>query len=151
MTISSESIDLPDGSQRTIIEEHQLLADKIDQAASQIFGLLSNSAHRPPSEVRSLAESLHDLIATAREHFQHEEALMTKNEFPGLVFHKRDHEYLLRSLIDFASSLSHGTVPVSRDIGVNLRSWLTYHIKKYDEAYVAFMDARKADADEGRS
>ena len=66
---------------------------------------------------------------------------MMKNDFPGAAYHKRDHDYLLKSLIHFTSSLSHGTVPFSPDIGVNLRSWLTYHIKKYDEAYVTFIEA----------
>lgn len=65
---------------------------------------------------------------------------MIKNDFPGAIYHKRDHDYLLSSLIHFTSSLNHGTVPFSPDIGVNLRSWLTYHIKKYDEVYVSFIE-----------
>ncbi|MFZ1109017.1 MAG: hemerythrin family protein [Rhodomicrobium sp.] len=151
MTISSESGGLSAESQQSITEEHRILKQKIDLASARIVGFCSSAANRNPSEVSNIANLLQDLIVTAQEHFQHEEAIMTKNEFPGLLFHKRDHEYLLRSLMDFASSLSHETVPVSIDIGVNLRSWLSYHIKKYDEAYVAFMDARGRDAGEGRS
>ena len=64
---------------------------------------------------------------------------MTVNAFPGLIFHKRDHDYLIKSLMDFTSALNHGTTSLSNDMGVNLRSWLTYHIKKYDDAYVAFI------------
>ena len=87
---------------------------------------------------------LEDIRDIAQHHFQHEETLMTKNDFPGAIYHKRDHDYLLKSLIHFTSSLSHGTVPFSPDIGVNLRSWLTYHIKKYDEAYVTFIEGDTA-------
>ena len=66
---------------------------------------------------------------------------MANSAFPGFAAHKRDHDYLLKSLINFTSALSHGTVPFSKDMGVNLRSWLTFHIKKYDETYVAFMES----------
>ena len=50
---------------------------------------------------------------------------------------------LLEELRDIAQAhfRRHGTVPFSPDIGVNLQSWLTYHIKKYDEAYVSFIEA----------
>jgi hemerythrin len=146
MTISSETRDLSAETQQSIIEEHLLLTDKIDQASSLISGLLSKPANRTSSEFQQMAASLQELIVAAREHFQHEEAIMMKNQYPGLNFHKRDHEYLLTNLMEYASSLSHGAVPVSGDIGVNLRSWLTFHIKKYDEGYVAYMDARKRDA-----
>ena len=38
---------------------------------------------------------------------------MASHEFPGLIFHKRDHDYLIQSLKNFTSALSHGTVPFS--------------------------------------
>jgi len=46
--------------------------------------------------------------------------------------------------MDFTSALNHGTTSLSNDMGVNLRSWLTYHIKKYDDAYVAFIASERA-------
>jgi hemerythrin-like metal-binding protein len=101
----------------------------------------------PPSSPRHPVSSIaQELLEIAKAHFQHEEAIMAKNEFPGLIFHKRDHDYLIKSLNDFTWSLSHGTVPLSADTGVNLRSWLTYHVKKYDDAYVEFMEPARPDA-----
>lgn len=146
MSISLENRSVSQDPQQSIVEEHRLLAHRIDQASLQIDHFLSAPANQTLAEIGHLTELLEALIETAHAHFQHEEALMTKNAFPGLIFHKRDHDYLIRSLMNFTSSLSHGTVPVSSDIGVNLRSWLTFHIKKYDEAYVAFVESGKRDA-----
>ena len=73
---------------------------------------------------------------------------MEKNVFPGMILHKRDHDYLLKNLIDFTASLSHGKVQFSKDIGINLRSWLSFHIKRYDETYADFIGTAKPDADE---
>jgi hemerythrin-like metal-binding protein len=146
MSVSLGGESISQGSQQSILEEHRLLTQRIDQASLQIDSFFSASVNQTPSEIQRIIELLEGLIETAHAHFQHEEALMTKSSFPGFVFHKRDHDYLIRSLMDFTSSLSHGTVPISTDIAVNLRSWLTYHIKKYDEAYVAFVESDKRNA-----
>ena len=125
----------------SIVNEHRLLAEKIDAASHEIGKFFASAANQTPFDVKRIITTLEELRDIAKIHFQNEEALMIKNDFPGLVYHKRDHDYLLKSLIHYTSSLSHGTVPFSPDIGVNLRSWLTYHIKKYDEAYVTFLEA----------
>ncbi len=130
----------------SIVDEHRHLADRIDAASYEINNFFAEPANRSPSDVQHIISMLEDLRDTAQTHFQHEETLMIKNNFPGAVYHKRDHDYLLKSLIHYTSSLSHGTVPFSPDTAVNLRSWLTYHIKKYDEAYVTFIEAGKVEA-----
>jgi len=124
----------------SIIDEHRLLAEKIDAASQEIEIFFAASAKQTQIDVKRIIAFLEELRDIAQTHFQHEEALMIKNDFPGAIVHKRDHDYLLKSLIHFTSSLNHGTVPFSPDMGVNLRSWLTYHIKKYDEAYVTFIE-----------
>jgi hemerythrin-like metal-binding protein len=125
----------------SIIDEHRLLTDRIDAASYEIDKFFAVPAKQTQSNVTRIIDLLEDLRDIAQAHFLHEETLMTKNNFPGAVSHKRDHDYLLKSLIHFTSSLSHGTVPFSSDIGVNLRSWMTYHIRKYDDAYVTFIEA----------
>ena len=130
----------------SIIDEHRLLTERIDAASYEIERFFSAPANQSQLNVNRIVVLLGDIRDIAQTHFQHEESLMAKSDFPGAIYHKRDHDYLLNSLIHFTSSLSHGTVPFSPDIGVNLRSWLTYHIKKYDEAYVSFIEASNSSA-----
>jgi len=141
MNISIVDEDLDSDVSYSITDEHRLLTDQIDAASYGIERFFASPAKQTQFDAKRIIDLLEDLRDIAQAHFLHEETLMAKNNFPGAIFHKRDHDYLLKSLIHFTSSLSHGTVPFSSDIGVNLRSWMTYHIKKYDDAYVTFIEA----------
>jgi hemerythrin-like metal-binding protein len=141
MNISIADEDLEPDVSCSITDEHRLLTDQIDAASYEIERFFAAPAKQAQFDAKRIIDLLEDLRDIAQAHFLHEETLMAKYNFPGAVFHKRDHDYLLKSLIHFTSSLSHGTVPFSSDIGVNLRSWMTYHIKKYDDAYVSFIEA----------
>src|SRR6516165_2947496 len=141
MNISTVDQDSDSDVSYSITDEHRLLTDQIDAASYEIERFFAAPAKQTEFHVKRIIDLLEDVRDLAQTHFWHEETLMTKNNFPGAVSHKRDHDYLLKSLIHFTSSLSHGTVPFSSDIGVNLRSWMTYHIKKYDDAYVTFIEA----------
>ncbi len=149
MTISLADQGTNPERRQSIVEEHRLIAEHIDNASRQVEFFFSAPANQSPSDLRQVIVSLEQLVEIAKSHFQHEEGLMASHEFPGLTFHKHDHDYLLQSLKNFTSALSHGTVPFSPDMGVNLRSWLTYHIKKYDDVYVSFIEsARPVGTDE---
>jgi len=141
MNISTAEKDLDSDVSYSIVDEHRLLSDRIDAASNEIERFFAVPANQTRLDIERIIGLLEDLRDIAQAHFLHEETLMAKNNFPGAIFHKRDHDYLLKSLIHFTSSLSHGTVPFSSDIGVNLRSWMTYHIKKYDDAYVTSIEA----------
>ncbi len=134
------------GFHPAIVDEHRMLAEKIDSVSHELDKLFSALARKSQYDVSRIIALLEDLRNTAQAHFQHEEALMIKNDFPGLNFHTRDHDYLITNLIQYTSSLSHGAVPFSHDIGEDLRNWLTYHLKKYDEAYVTFLESGAVEA-----
>lgn len=144
MAASLSSQDGPYDAQ--LIEEHRLLARAIERTSVQIDRVCSAPSNQTPSEIGRLIELLESLTETAHVHFQHEEALMAKDGFPGLVVHKRDHDYLIKILRDSTSSLAQGTVPVSNDFGAYLRNWLTFHVKRYDEVYAAFAESVKPGA-----
>ena len=146
MSISLEDRNTYQEHRKLIVAEHYILAESIDDVSEQIDIYFRTTANPILYDVRWIVVVLQELLEIAKAHFQHEEAIMAKSEFPELIFHKRDHDYLIKSLNEFTWSLSHGTVPLSADTGVNLRSWLTYHIKKYDDAYVEFMEPARPDA-----
>ncbi len=146
MGIRAEERNLPHGLQQSIAEEHRLLAEQVELASSEIANFFSKVANKSPSDVKRLVRLLGELIETAEAHFYHEEALMKKDGFPDFFLHKRDHDYLLRRLNRFASCLSCGDVLVPAGIGMDLQSWLTWHMKKFDEPYVAFTESHTRDA-----
>jgi hemerythrin-like metal-binding protein len=146
MSIFAEERSLAHELQQSIAEEHRLLAEQVELASLEIGNFFSKAAKRSPSDVKRLVRLLGELIETAEAHFHHEEALMKKDGFSGFFLHKRDHDDLLRRLNRFASLLSCGGVLVSAGISMDLQSWLTGHMQKFDEPYVAFTESRTRDA-----
>ncbi len=145
MGILAEQRALSPKVQQSVAEEHRLLAEQVDLAASEIDTFFSTPANRSPADVQRLVHLSGELIETAEAHFFHEEALMKKDGYPGLFFHKRDHENLLKKLNRFVSSLARAGVAASAGSGVDLHSWLTSHTKKFDEPYAAFVESHTRD------
>jgi hemerythrin-like metal-binding protein len=134
----------------SLANERWPLAERIEVASRQIEVFFSAQDIQTPAETERVIALLDHLLRTARKHFEQEETSMIDDNFPGFTFHKRDHDYLLKNLTYFISALGHGTLPFSNDIGVNLRSWLTYHTRKYDEVYLAFREGAKPEARRGQ-
>jgi hemerythrin-like metal-binding protein len=126
--------------ERSVTDEHAALAEQIKRVATEI-DVIWQAAASPAAlrDVSQLIASLRELLKIAQLHFEHEERLMAQNNYPGLLSHKRDHEYLIRGLADFTSALVNETVKVSQSIPDNLTSWLSFHAKKYDDGYQEFI------------
>ncbi len=146
MGILAEERNLPHERQLSIADEHRLLAEQVELASLEIGNFFAKTVNRSPSDVKRLVRLLGELIETAEAHFHHEEALMKKDGFPGFFLHKRDHDHLLGKLNRFASLLGCGGGLVPACIGMDLQSWLTWHIEKFDEPYVAFAESLTRDA-----
>ena len=51
--------------------------------------------------------------------------------------HRRDHRYLLQSLIDFAETIRGGKAAVSAEAALDLDTWLMFHIQRFDTELLA--------------
>ena len=130
MAVADLNLSSSDESERSLPEEHIKIADQIS--------IIRNEASRAIPDVGRIVSAVRELLNITKSHFQHEESVMLENHFPGMLLHKRDHDYLIRGLSDFMASVVDEAVPLSPAIGDNLQSWLTYHIKRYDDAYLEF-------------
>jgi hemerythrin len=117
---------------KAIPEEHIEIAAQI----AVIRALVDKS----PAESSALLAALAKLLNLTKEHFAHEEEIMIVSGFPGTLLHKRDHEYLVKGLRDYMAALADTTEPPAATFCDNLQSWLLFHIRKYDEAYMEFKE-----------
>ena len=115
-------------SEKSISEEHNALFEQID--------LIDRALRIVPRDTGQIILSVKTLLEITHGHFKHEEILMEETRYDNFLAHKRDHDYLRNSLIHFLESVEHSVVPVLPDIGINLRSWLEFHVKKFDNAYM---------------
>ncbi len=114
------------------IEEHQAIAAQID--------LIREELEEKQPDATLIYDSLRILLEMTKDHFKHEEAQMIIDSYPGMLLHKRDHDYLVKGLRDFTSSLIDGTVTLSPSLAEELKSWVRLHIKRFDNAYQDYLN-----------
>jgi len=79
------------------------------------------------------------LIREAREHFLREEALMDLYGFPEKLDHRAHHGMMLQQIQTFHSQLASGRMPLTQDVSVYIKEWLTGHIRSYDRDLERFL------------
>jgi methyl-accepting chemotaxis protein len=129
-----ERSSYPDSTR--IQDEHRILAEHI--------GRIQKAIYATPQEDGIILSELRELVVVAREHFRREETIMQRQSYSDFLLHKRDHEYLLRNVIEFIASFVDGRAPASASVAEGFQSWLDFHIKKYDAPFLEFMTTRQA-------
>ncbi len=108
-----------------IDEQHKRIIDYINELdqASQTGNL---------EETNQVLEGLLDYTIT---HFEFEESLQEKAEYPFLKAHKRVHEIFMKRVATFRERARNGE-NVAPEVLSMLKVWLTSHIKGDDRDYV---------------
>lgn len=104
--------------------EHSLLVAQVRNVCDAF------DAEQPDRE-RAI-QAIRELQRLAISHFAHEESLMNEGEHADIPAHKRDHQYLLRSISEYISMFYDGAITITRGGGKGFLSWINYHEKKYD-------------------
>jgi hemerythrin len=121
------SVDVPE-----IDEDHRRLVD--------LFNLLNHSVVEgdAPDYIEAVME---ELISCTAWHFKHEERLMLKYGYEGLLEHKSEHEELIASATALQQKLLQESKPVLSDDIQFLEHWLTGHILGADRDLGAYLCA----------
>jgi methyl-accepting chemotaxis protein len=78
---------------------------------------------------------LKDLIQYTKFHFDAEEELMAKANYPGLAAQKEAHKQLVAKALDAQRRWTAGDMTVSQELLQQLLHWLPTHIVKMDKLY----------------
>jgi hemerythrin-like metal-binding protein len=125
----------------SIAAEHLALESQISEVLNMLRVLPVSGLPKNRPSLAEISCLLRSLTAKARAHFDHEEEIMRHKDFAGLRLHQLDHDYLLNSLEKFVALVDAGKVEFAEDFGPNLESWLEFHIKKFDNAYLKWASA----------
>jgi hemerythrin len=82
-----------------------------------------------------LGKILDNLIDYTATHFKYEEDLFLKTKYADAEKHKKEHEALVKQVLDFQSKFKAGNVNLSIDLMQFLSNWVTNHIKGTDMKY----------------
>jgi len=108
----------------------------IDEQHKRIVGYINELDHASQTgsaaEVQQVLEGLLDYTIT---HFEFEEELQEKANYPFLKAHKRVHEIFMRRIAAFRERASKGEDIIPELLSM-LKVWLSSHIKGDDRDYV---------------
>lgn len=113
-----------------IDKQHQGLI----QLLNELFvNLLQNNSKK------KLEDILNALIQYTIEHFETEEELMYKYNYPKYSQHKHEHDKLKKSVGEFKKDFDSGSEVISFELLDFLRKWLTRHILRTDRDYSRYL------------
>jgi hemerythrin-like metal-binding protein len=110
-------------------DDHRQLISTINQL---------HSAMREGQSDSVLNTTLERLTWYVQSHFQAEEKLMRRYNYPGFGTHKAEHEQFTAQVHVIWVEYKAGRRAVSVQVMVLMQGWLAEHIKKCDGEYVAF-------------
>lgn len=118
----------------SIDEQHQRLMAMIaelDQAEGQGTGGLL------------ISYVLQELMRYVATHFEDEELLMMRHDFPGLASHRQEHDFYVERLKHIQENYRDGDLLTRQTLDF-LKDWISCHIKGTDQIYAAFIRERGA-------
>ena len=86
-----------------------------------------------------LTPTLEKLAKYTVEHFQSEEALMNRVQYPGLSAHKQKHDDLTKQVKELIEKYQTGKAVLTMTLSNFLANWLRHHIKQDDMALVKYV------------
>jgi hemerythrin-like metal-binding protein len=86
-------------------------------------------------------QTVGELVQYTRTHFQQEEALLRKANYPQLASHQELHRKFMSDVEALQKQARQGTSANAVEVLDMLRDWLLNHIQKTDKAYSGFLNA----------
>lgn len=126
--------------------EFSVNVPNVDNQHRKLIELLSNldEAMKRGGEKQILDQTLAVVIRYTRYHFDTEERLMVATRYPGIANHTKEHEMLLRTIVEFERMHQRGAVEFTRSIMGFLEEWLVTHMLRIDKPMGEYL--RTADA-----
>lgn len=85
---------------------------------------------------------LNALVAYTEEHFQHEEKLMSENDYPLFDKHSEQHSDLVTSIFTINERLENDPAKASAETMQFVKKWLCDHILKNDMDFADYLKRR---------
>lgn len=114
---------------------------KIDQEHKKLIDILNrlNTSVQEKKADKSICSIIDELIDYTEYHFETEESLLEKHNYPDLDAHKAEHRKFTRNILEFKQQFSQMKEYAGQQVLDYLKNWLINHILASDKAYEAFL------------
>jgi len=125
-------------------DKFSVRVSRFDEEHKQLMNLINqlHDAMKTGQGKQVIGDVLQGLISYTQNHFASEEKLMKGHSYPGYESHKKEHNQLTMTVLDFQKGFASGSVPLSQTVMSFLRDWLTNHIQGMDKEYGPFLNGK---------
>ena len=118
---------------------------QIDTEHHRLFDLVNefHETYLRGNGTKEIPRILNQLVSYAEEHFQHEEDLMSENDYPLIDKHRDQHSELVTSVFEINNRFVADPVKASAETLQFVKTWLHDHIV-HDDMDIADFLLRKA-------
>lgn len=123
-------------------KEYNVSVKKFNDQHKELFGYLNELQRGLTSGlgISDMSYILKGLVDYTIDHFQSEERLMKKHNYPHYESHKKEHEELIAKVSAFYEDFTEGKQAFSIELLSFLDKWVTNHILKSDMKYKPFFE-----------
>jgi hemerythrin len=119
---------------KVLDDDHMKLVGMVNELHDGIL-----EGHR----AEALGHVLDQLVSYTRIHFNREEALFARTNYPSAGEHKREHDDLIAKALDLQARYKGGASSMlSLETMSFLKSWLAHHIQGSDRSYSKHLNAK---------
>ena len=128
-------------------ESYELGIELIDNQHKQLVDLINKLYQACLAGNATVASSFKDamghMVEYVRFHFGAEQDLMNRANYPNFGEHKKQHEVLIKDILEAAKAYSEGKKFVPHTFVRTLRDWVLGHIAVSDKAYSKYIAEQK--------
>lgn len=114
----------------SIDEEHQILFDLINE----FYKSLSNN-----NKKEQILTLFNQLKSYAQHHFNNEESLMLKFQYPKTEMHQTEHLLFIEKINEFENRYKTEKLLLTFEMTNYLKEWITHHVDTIDRDYSDFI------------
>ncbi len=109
--------------------------DEIDKQHKVLVRMINNlhQAILKDETESAIKMIVHDMVVYVQMHFQTEEDLMDKYDYPLMALHKQEHSKFVAKTLDFKEASDRSEENISYKVMDYLQSWLVSHILDTDK------------------
>jgi hemerythrin len=128
-------------------EKYALGIELIDSQHKELFSLTNELFQACLDGEKALKfvfkETMGRMVEYVRFHFGAEQELMQRIKYPDYQEHKKQHDTLVRNILETVKDYSEGKKLVPNQFVRTLKDWILSHIAHYDKLYASFIAAQK--------
>lgn len=126
-------------------DENSINVAEIDNQHKKLIELVNeiHSAVESCADKEDLRNRLVNLTEFTRSHFDFEDALMKKHDYPDLIGHQKEHRLLIQHLEELVNAVSKGRkLTFYSDYDVS-SDWALTHISEHDKSLGVFLNSKE--------